>query len=91
MQEEQERLSIEFRKELDELRQSLMAQTPPEVIETFRRSAEELFLSGITEQCLKVGETAPDFSLPNAVGREVRLSAVTARCPVVLTFYRGAW
>lgn len=40
---------------------------------------------------LDVGDQAPDFALPNAMGREVRLSALLERGPVVLTFYRGAW
>ena len=42
-------------------------------------------------RALGVGETAPDFALPNAAGRDVRLSDLLARGPVVLTFYRGAW
>ena len=40
---------------------------------------------------LGVGAEAPDFALPNAMGREIRLSDLLARGPVVLTFYRGAW
>lgn len=40
---------------------------------------------------LEVGEKAPDFALPNAMGEEVRLSDRLADGPVVLTFYRGAW
>ncbi len=45
----------------------------------------------IPDPGLKVGETAPDFTLPNANGREVRLSDLLAQGPVVLVFYRGAW
>ncbi len=40
---------------------------------------------------LAVGDTAPDFALPDAMGRETRLSDLLARGPVVLTFYRGSW
>lgn len=40
---------------------------------------------------LKVGETAPEFSLPNAFGRQVSLVDMLSEGPVVLTFYRGAW
>ena len=40
---------------------------------------------------LGVGAEAPDFALPDATGREVRLSDLLAEGPVVLTFYRGAW
>ena len=38
---------------------------------------------------LRVGERAPDFSLPNAFGRQVRLTDLLSEGPVVLTFYRG--
>lgn len=40
---------------------------------------------------LEVGDEAPDFSLPNALGRRVRLYHELARGPVVLVFFRGAW
>ena len=43
------------------------------------------------EPGLRVGELAPDFTLPNAKGEPVRLSERLARGPVVLSFYRGAW
>ncbi len=40
---------------------------------------------------LGVGDTAPDFSLPDAMGRTVRLSEMLRSGPVVLAFYRGSW
>ena len=42
-------------------------------------------------QALGVGARAPDFALPDAMGRTVRLSDLLAEGPVVLTFYRGEW
>ncbi len=40
---------------------------------------------------LGVGDTAPDFALPDAMGRPVSLSEMLRSGPVVLTFYRGSW
>jgi hypothetical protein len=40
---------------------------------------------------LKVGDKAPEFSLPNGDGKMVSLSEYTARTPVILVFYRGFW
>ena len=40
---------------------------------------------------LREGDRAPDFALPDAAGRTVRLSELLVDGPVVLTFYRGAW
>jgi len=40
---------------------------------------------------MKVGDKAPDFTLPNAVGRNVSLSHCLKSGPVILKFYRGEW
>lgn len=38
-----------------------------------------------------VGQPAPDFTLPDAAGRPVRLADYRGQKPVVLIFYRGYW
>ena len=38
-----------------------------------------------------VGQPAPDFTLPDAAGRPVRLADFRGQKPVVLVFYRGYW
>ena len=40
---------------------------------------------------LVVGQPAPDFTLPDAAGRPVRLADYRGRKPVVLVVYRGYW
>lgn len=40
---------------------------------------------------LKVGDKAPDFVLPNALGKSISLSDALKLGPVVLKFYRGVW
>jgi len=44
-----------------------------------------------TPTALRVGERAPDFTLPDAAGRPVSLAEFRGNKPVVLVFYRGAW
>jgi len=44
-----------------------------------------------TAAALRVGERAPDFTLPDAGGRAVSLADFRDRKPVVLVFYRGYW
>lgn len=39
----------------------------------------------------RVGQSMPDFALPDAAGRLRRLSEFTARGPVVVSFMRGRW
>lgn len=38
-----------------------------------------------------VGETAPDFELPDARGGSATLAGLRSEGPAVLVFYRGAW
>ncbi len=52
---------------------------------------EELTAVFPFDRVLKVGDLAPEFTLPDATGESVSLLEVLASGPVVLTFYRGAW
>ena len=38
-----------------------------------------------------IGQPAPDFALPDAAGRPVRLADFRGKKPVVIVFYRGYW
>jgi thioredoxin-dependent peroxiredoxin len=40
---------------------------------------------------LKVGDRAPDFTLPDTEGRPVRLSELLQKGPVILAFYIKAF
>ena len=40
---------------------------------------------------VKVGESAPDFTLEDADGKKISLSDFRAKKNVVLVFYRGRW
>jgi cytochrome oxidase Cu insertion factor (SCO1/SenC/PrrC family) len=40
---------------------------------------------------IRVGEAAPDFTLPDASGKPVHLADFRGKKPVVLVFYRGYW
>jgi cytochrome oxidase Cu insertion factor (SCO1/SenC/PrrC family) len=40
---------------------------------------------------VKIGDTAPDFTLENMNGRRITLSEVYYNKNIVLVFYRGQW
>ena len=40
---------------------------------------------------VKVGETAPDFTLEDQNGQKVSLADLRGNAPTVLAFYRGNW
>jgi peroxiredoxin len=54
-------------------------------------ATRELAASGLAERARGIGDTAPDFTLPDATGQTVALRDLLAHGSVVLTFYRGGW
>jgi peroxiredoxin len=79
------------RKELEEFREAISKKAPPERLRAYEQGIDEVRKSGITAKALKVGDHAPDFELSNAAGKKVKLYDLTARGPVVITWYRGGW
>ena len=78
----------------DELEQQLAKfrqRASDELIETIQAGVDALIDSDIASRAIGEGDMAPDFTLPDAQGRPVTLSAMLARGPVVLAFYRGGW
>jgi peroxiredoxin len=67
------------------------ANLPPERRAMYERAAEALEASGIEDRVLREGDTAPDFELPDAMGRQVRLADLRERGHVIVSFYRGQW
>jgi peroxiredoxin len=54
-------------------------------------SIRDLKATGIQSAVLKVGDPAPPFALPNALGETVSSADLLATGPLVVKFYRGAW
>ncbi len=80
-----------YTEELNELRTNLKSMLPEEALKVFDGAAENLEAKYNSILKLKIGDKAPDFSLSNAVGELVKLSALLEKGKVVLTFYRGSW
>ena len=80
-----------LQEKLDAMREMSKTRIPPEARAVMERSIDDLRASGIMSRVARVGQPAPDFTLPNADGRPVSLTELRARGPVVLSFYRGRW
>ena len=55
------------------------------------RATEDLRGSGIMTDVLKVGDPAPQFSLPDHNGDMVGSEDLLSKGPLVVGFYRGVW
>lgn len=64
---------------------------PPDRLKDLLSIVEQVSASGVAEKALKEGAQAPDFTLPDALGKAVTLSHLLEYSPVVITFYRGEW
>jgi len=80
-----------LQEKLDAIREMSKTRIPPEARAIMERSIDDLRASGIMSRVARVGQPAPDFTLPDAEGRPVNLKALLARGHVVLSFYRGRW
>ena len=80
-----------LQEQLDEQLASSRASLAPEVSAGLAATAEWLRAEGAVERALGVGDTAPPFTLPNALSNEISLGGLLERGPVVLAWYRGGW
>lgn len=77
--------------ELHEAESSRRVKRDPALTAIMDAAVQDVVTSGLAESGLKVGDTAPDFALPNVKGDTVRLSDALKHGPVILSFYRGGW
>ena len=77
--------------ELDARKKAFAERAPAELLESQDQALSELEASGVYDRVLKVGDKAPDFTLKNHEGKDVNLSDLLEKGPVVLTWYRGGW
>jgi hypothetical protein len=80
-----------LQEKLDTIRAASKTRIPPEAQAIMHRSIDDLRASGIMSRVARVGQPAPDYTLPNAAGQPVSLKGLLAKGPVVLSFYRGRW
>jgi hypothetical protein len=84
-------LNGELQQQIREFQQQVLPKIPKEILDTFEKTTADLIKTGIAERALHEGSKAPDFTLPNARGQQVKFSDVLAKGHAVVTFYRGGW
>jgi peroxiredoxin len=76
---------------LDTFRAEFLEKFPADIAAVMQQATDRLAQDYATRTRLQVGDFAPDFELPNAVGERIKLSDRLQRGSVILTFYRGGW
>lgn len=88
---EAEPLKATLKEELDQ-RRTMMRRFVPKATQAINdRVIEELRQSGAASRALKVGDKAPEFTLPDVAGNQVSLAALLQQGPLVVVFLRGRW
>ena len=82
---------MSLQEKLDEVKKGFESSAPAEALEVMHRATEDLRNSGILDRVLKVGDTAPGFTLPDMKGHMVSSSELMSKGPLVVSIYRGVW
>jgi len=80
-----------LQEKLDKLKVKIESNLPPKAVKIMHQATKDLEDSGIGEGILKVGDKAPEFSLPNQDGETISLQDLVNKGAVIITFYRGVW
>jgi thiol-disulfide isomerase/thioredoxin len=80
-----------LKEELDQIKATFAQKNDAATVAAYEKGIEELRAAGLERNALKAGDRAPDFTLPDATGKPVKLSERLKDGPVVLKFYRGGW
>ena len=82
---------MKLQEKLNTMKKESAAGRPPEVVAVLVGEVEKLVQSGIADKAIKVGETLPEFTLPDEEGNLVSSKDLLAKGPLAISFYRGVW
>lgn len=82
---------VSLAQQIAEFQGEFAKQAPAEAIGAIQNDITAMVRANLVAQALTSGANAPDFTLPDALGRPVTLSEHLRQGPVALVFYRGEW
>ena len=82
---------MKLQEKLIAMKKESIATKPPELITPLLQGTEELVKSGIADKAIKIGETLPEFTLPDAKGNLIGSKDLLEKGPLAINFYRGVW
>jgi peroxiredoxin len=84
-------MSLTISEQSEKLKTAAAKHLPPEVLEVFDRSIEDLLDDGIPADSIRAGDVLDPFTLEDANGTPVSLEQLVESGPAVIVFYRGGW
>jgi peroxiredoxin len=82
---------MSLEQELAAFKAEFSRTAPPGRAALYEAKIEELRADFASATAITVGDTAPDFALPDAAGKAIVLTELLKSGPAILTFYRGGW
>jgi peroxiredoxin len=67
------------------------ARMPKEHSRAISKSIEDFAQTWNPANAISAGQQFPDFSLPDATGKQVSMKELLAKGPLLISFYRGEW
>ena len=77
--------------DLSPLKEGAHARMPKEHSHAISKSIEDFMQTWNPANAINVGQAFPEFSLPDATGKQVSLKELLAKGPLLISFYRGGW
>ena len=82
---------LSLKQQLADYKAGFKQRAAPERVAMMESATADLKAAGIESRALKIGDRAPDLSLPDALDKRVRLNDLWCHGPLVVVFYRGGW
>ena len=82
---------IKLNEKLQLIQKEMAQNIPVDILNAFGQSLQELIEQNLEDRALKVGDIAPDFTLPDAEGLPVSLYDTLQHNAVIISFFRGNW
>ena len=80
-----------LKEKLQRIQERVEGGMSSQFLKIMHSATRDLEASGIGQQVLKRGATAPQFELKNQQGEVLSSDHLLTQGPLVLTFYRGFW
>jgi peroxiredoxin len=77
--------------DLANLSAQMQSKVPEDVQQMMEQAGLDLLNYGILDRTLKEGDKIPNFSLPNAIGKSIKIKEILKSGLLVISFYRGGW